>query len=48
VLNGLSQTLGQSIVIENKGGAGGTIGAGQVAKADPDGYHAAVSIPRRT
>src|SRR4051794_16122972 len=38
VLNGLSQALGQSIVIENKGGAGGTIGAGQVAKADPDGY----------
>ncbi len=38
VLNGLSQTLGQSIVIENKGGAGGTIGAGQVAKAEPDGY----------
>ena len=38
VLNGLSQTLGQSIVIENKGGAGGTIGAGQVAKSDPDGY----------
>ena len=38
VLNGLSQTLGQSIVIENKGGAGGTIGAAQVAKADPDGY----------
>src|ERR1043165_9445508 len=38
VLNGLSQTLGQSIVIENKGGAGGTIGTNQVAKADPDGY----------
>jgi tripartite-type tricarboxylate transporter receptor subunit TctC len=38
VLNGLSQALGQSIVIENKGGAGGTIGTGQVAKADPDGY----------
>jgi tripartite-type tricarboxylate transporter receptor subunit TctC len=37
-LNALSQTLGQSIVIENKGGAGGTLGAGQVAKADPDGY----------
>src|SRR5690349_16583719 len=37
-LNALSQTLGQSIIIENKGGAGGTIGAGQVAKADPDGY----------
>jgi tripartite-type tricarboxylate transporter receptor subunit TctC len=37
-LNALAQTLGQSIVIENKGGAGGTIGAGQVAKAEPDGY----------
>ena len=37
-LNALAQTLGQSIVIENKGGAGGTIGAAQVAKADPDGY----------
>ena len=37
-LNALSQTLGQTIVIENKGGAGGTIGAGQVEKADPDGY----------
>lgn len=37
-LNALAQQLGQSIVIENKGGAGGTIGAGQVAKADPDGY----------
>src|SRR5262245_53616721 len=37
-LNALSQTLGQSIVIENKGGAGGTLGAGQVAKAEPDGY----------
>ena len=38
VLNQLSQQLGQSIVIENKGGAGGTIGAAMVAKADPDGY----------
>ena len=37
-LNAVAQTLGQSIVIENKGGAGGTIGAGQVAKAEPDGY----------
>jgi tripartite-type tricarboxylate transporter receptor subunit TctC len=37
-LNALSQTLGQTIVTENKGGAGGTIGAGQIAKADPDGY----------
>jgi tripartite-type tricarboxylate transporter receptor subunit TctC len=38
MLNQLSQQLGQSIVIENKGGAGGTLGAAMVAKADPDGY----------
>jgi tripartite-type tricarboxylate transporter receptor subunit TctC len=38
MLNQLSQQLGQSIVIENKGGAGGTLGTAQVAKADPDGY----------
>jgi tripartite-type tricarboxylate transporter receptor subunit TctC len=37
-LNALAQTLGQSIVIVNKGGAGGTLGAGEVAKAEPDGY----------
>ena len=30
--------LAQPIVIENKGGAGGTIGAAMVAKAEPDGY----------
>ncbi len=29
---------GQSIVVENVGGAGGTLGAGRVAKAAPDGY----------
>src|SRR4029078_13334869 len=34
----LSQQFGQSIVIENKGGAGGTLGAAMVAKADADGY----------
>src|SRR5689334_20952130 len=38
MLNQLSQQLGQSIVIENKGGAGGTLGTALVAKADPDGY----------
>jgi tripartite-type tricarboxylate transporter receptor subunit TctC len=38
MLNQLAQQLGQSIVIENKGGAGGTLGAALVAKADPDGY----------
>src|SRR5258708_1385681 len=30
--------LGQPIVIENRAGAGGTLGSGLVAKADPDGY----------
>ena len=34
----MSQQLGQSIIVENRGGAGGTIGAGMVARADPDGY----------
>ena len=34
----LGETLGQSVVIDNRGGAGGTIGADVVAKASPDGY----------
>ena len=34
----LASQLGQPVVIENRGGAGGTIGTGLVAKADPDGY----------
>ncbi|MGB6799162.1 MAG: tripartite tricarboxylate transporter substrate-binding protein [Xanthobacteraceae bacterium] len=34
----LSQALGQSVVVEDIGGAGGAIGANTVAKADPDGY----------
>ncbi len=34
----LSEQLGQQVVIENKGGAGGTVGTEQVAKAKPDGY----------
>jgi tripartite-type tricarboxylate transporter receptor subunit TctC len=35
----LSQTLGQQFVVENKGGAGGTIAEALLAKADPDGYY---------
>jgi tripartite-type tricarboxylate transporter receptor subunit TctC len=34
----LSETLGQQVVIENIGGAGGMIGSARVAKATPDGY----------
>jgi len=34
----LSQQLGQSFIVENKPGAGGTIGTGAVARAKPDGY----------
>jgi tripartite-type tricarboxylate transporter receptor subunit TctC len=38
VFDQLSPQLGQPIVVENRTGAGGTLGAGAVAKADPDGY----------
>ena len=34
----MAKTLGQSMVIENVGGAGGTIGSARVALAEPDGY----------
>lgn len=38
VFEHLSPQLGQTLVVENRVGAGGTIGTGFVAKADPDGY----------
>jgi tripartite-type tricarboxylate transporter receptor subunit TctC len=38
VAESMSKSLGQPVLIENKPGAGGTIGAAQVAKSDPDGY----------
>src|SRR3982751_3151737 len=38
ISNELSQTLGQAIVIENKGGAGGYVGWQMVATSPPDGY----------
>ena len=34
----MSQSLGHPVVVENTGGAGGSIGAGRVARATPDGY----------
>jgi tripartite-type tricarboxylate transporter receptor subunit TctC len=38
VAQSMGTKLKQQIIIENVGGAGGTIGAARVAKADPDGY----------
>jgi tripartite-type tricarboxylate transporter receptor subunit TctC len=38
VAESMGNTLGQTIIIENVAGAGGTTGAARVAKAEPDGY----------
>ena len=38
IQNSLGETLGQPVVIENKAGAGGTLGTDAAAKAAPDGY----------
>jgi tripartite-type tricarboxylate transporter receptor subunit TctC len=38
VLDPVSRQLGATVVIENRGGAGGSIGSAQVAKAAPDGF----------
>jgi tripartite-type tricarboxylate transporter receptor subunit TctC len=38
VFEPLSAELGQPIVVENRGGAGGTVGVGAVVGAEPDGY----------
>jgi len=38
VFEQMAVELGEPIVVENRGGAGGTIGVGTVAKAEPDGY----------
>ena len=34
----MSESMGQPVIVDNRGGAGGTLGADLVAKADPDGY----------
>jgi tripartite-type tricarboxylate transporter receptor subunit TctC len=38
VAEAISRDLGQQVLVENVGGAGGTLGASQVAAAEPDGY----------
>src|SRR5262245_15679811 len=38
VADGMRQSLGQPVIIENVGGAGGTIGTTRVARSAPDGY----------
>ena len=40
----LSDVLKQPVIIENKAGAGGTVGTAQVAKAPPDGYTVLVTL----
>ncbi len=38
VMEQVSNQIGQPVIVENRGGAGGTLGMGLVAKADPDGH----------
>jgi tripartite-type tricarboxylate transporter receptor subunit TctC len=38
VAQGMTEKLGQQVVVENPAGAGGTLGSLRVAKAPPDGY----------
>jgi len=38
IAEGLSKDLGVSVIVENKGGAGGAVGTGEASRARPDGY----------
>ena len=38
VTDGMAEALGQSIIVDNRGGAGGALGTRQVARSAPDGY----------
>jgi tripartite-type tricarboxylate transporter receptor subunit TctC len=38
VADGLRQVLGQNVVVDNRGGAGGSLGTAAIARAQPDGY----------
>ena len=48
VFEQLSSQLGQPIVVENRTGAGGTLGTSAVAKADSDGYTLLARRPPRS
>jgi tripartite-type tricarboxylate transporter receptor subunit TctC len=48
VAEALAQRIGQTIVIENRSGAGGTIGSLQVAKSEPDGYTLLINASNHT
>jgi tripartite-type tricarboxylate transporter receptor subunit TctC len=38
IANKLSETLGQQVIVDQRGGAGGTVAARQIARSSPDGY----------
>jgi tripartite-type tricarboxylate transporter receptor subunit TctC len=48
VLDPISQQIDQTIVVENRGGAGGSIGSALVAKAPPDGYTLLINASAHT
>lgn len=48
VFEQLSKQIGQPIVVENRGGAGGTLGAQQVARSQPNGYTLLVTTSAHT
>jgi tripartite-type tricarboxylate transporter receptor subunit TctC len=44
----MAELLGQPVVIENKGGAGGSVGTGVIAKSAPDGYSVLFTLSSHT
>src|SRR5688572_29456606 len=44
----LTEALGATVIIDNRGGAGGTLGAGLAARAAPDGYTFMFTSPSHT
>ena len=48
VADPLGRELGQPVIVENKGGGGGAIGAAETARATPDGYHLGIATVSTT